>query len=298
MLIHRSIDQKNTTGNNRTVSERIWFIGTLNMLLLVVMVFFAEVSSIQADGLFDFQMKLATKGNAEAQFKVGEMYETGFGVKTNMKEAEIWINKAAKQGHETAGFKLLYWDMKKNGMKGSNRAKYTNMVTKAEAGEGQAMYYVGKMFADGVGVRKNYDKALDWLNKATFIGVLEAEREAVVVREKKQKALAQARRKQEKRKAAAVAAAAKRQDDARRKQAEKDAEVSRKNKAAATANAAAAAEKNAEVKRIKIEQASAEKEKKRQALLKRRAEQEKKRKAQFESDPCSGKSARFLSTCR
>lgn len=37
------------------------------------------------------------KGNAEAEFKVGEMYETGFGVEKDMKAAREWINKAAAQ---------------------------------------------------------------------------------------------------------------------------------------------------------------------------------------------------------
>lgn len=303
MLIHRPTDPQNTASSDETVSEKICFVGALNMLLLLVVMFFAEVSSLQADVLFDFQMKMAIKGNAEAQFKVGEMYETGFGVKTDMKEAASWINKAANQGHATASYKLLYWDIKKNGMKGGNKAKYNNMVKKAKAGDGHAMYYIGIMYAEGVGVKKNYDKALDWLNKATFIGVLEAEREAVVVREKKQKALAQARRKQEKRKAAA-AAESKRQDIARRKQAEKQAEENRKMKASAAANTAAAeeadaaADRQAEKNRQRSQQASSEKERKRQALLKQRAQQKKKRKEKFESDPCSGKSARFLSTCR
>ena len=309
MLMHSSTAQQNATGNHGIVSERLWFVGVLNMLLLLVMVFFAEVSSLQADGLFDFQMKLAKKGNAEAQFKVGDMYETGFGVKTNMKEAEVWTSKAAKQGHETAGFKLLYWDMKKNGMKGGNRAKYNALMKKAEAGNGQAMFYVGKMHAHGVGVKKNYDKALDWLNKATFIGIQEAEREAVAVREEKQRSLANARRVAEKRKAAAAAAAAtaaatKARKDSQNRQAAKAAQHKRnKNAAEATqaANAAAAAEadRRAQQDRLRAQQeAAAAKERKRQSLLKQRAERDKERKAEFESDPCSGKSARFLSTCK
>ncbi len=81
-------------------------------LMLITLILFLPVVT-QADGLFDFQMKLAKKGNAEAQFKVGEMYETGFGVKEDKTEAMNWINKAADQGHETAKFKLLYWDIEK-----------------------------------------------------------------------------------------------------------------------------------------------------------------------------------------
>jgi len=306
MLLHRSTGQQSTTSNTTIISERLWFVGVLNMLLLLVIMFFTEVSSVQADGLFDFQMKLAKKGNAEAQFKVGDMYETGFGVKTNMKEAMTWTKKAAKQGHETADFKLLYWDMKKNGMKGGNKAKYNALMKKAEAGNGQAMFYVGKMHARGVGGKKNYDKALDWLNKATFIGVLEAEREAVAVREKKQRSLASARRAAEKRKAAAAAAtAAKARQDAQKQQAAKAAQQNQKKDAELVENAAASAEvrrvaeRQAEQDRLTAQKAvAAEKERKRQALLKQRAEREKQRKTRFKSDPCSGKSARFLSTCR
>lgn len=276
--------------------------GLWNMILLLILVFFAEVSALKADGLFDFQMKLAEKGNAEAQFKVGEMYETGFGVKKSMKEAEIWILKAAAQGHETAGFKLLYWDMKKNGNKGDNKAKYRALLNKAESGEGQAMYYVGKMYANGVGTRRNYDKALDWLNKATFIGVLEAEREAVLVREEKQKALAKARRDDEKRKAKLEEK--KRKDAEAARLAEKD-KKKQQDMQAKLAEQAEEESRAADLRRREAEQqaaaaaaaATAAREKKRQELLKQR-KVEKEKKASFESDPCLGKSARFLSTCK
>lgn len=287
--------------------------GLLQMFVLLVVVFFAEITTVHADGLFDFQMKLAEKGNAEAQFKVGEMYETGFGVKQNQAEAELWIKKAAAQGHNTAGFKLLYWDMKKNGLKGANKDKYKELLKQAEAGEGQAMYYIGKMYAHGIGVDKNYDMALDWLNKATFIGVVEAEREAVAVREEKQRVLAEQRRVEEKRKAKEQARL---EEEKRKRAAEKNKEEERKRLAAENARKEqsmnAEAEREAEIARKKKAEelaaaqaarsaaasAAAEKERKRQALLKAREEEEKERKAKFEADPCSGKSARFLSTCR
>ena len=268
----------------------------------------------QADGLFDFQMKLAKKGNAEAEFKVGEMYETGFGVKKDMKEARSWINKAAAQGHETASFKLMYWDIEKNGLKGENKKKFADLRTKATDGNSQAMYYVGKMHAHGVGVKKNYDKALDWLNKATFVGVLEAEREAVLVREMKQNALAKNRKakaqRKEKDKAAQeeakkadeekrLKAEAAKKQDAQKRMAEKKALEDKKKKAAA----AATDQENEEVRKKQEAENKArqEAEQKKQALLKQKQAEEKRKKAKeskFESDPCKGKSARFLSTCR
>lgn len=259
-------------------------------LFSLLIVFLMCSSWAHADGLFDFQMKLAKKGNAEAEYKVGEMYETGFGVKKNMKEAQIWINKAAAQGHETARFKLMYWDIEKKGLKGDNKKKFADLKTKAGDGHLQAMYYLGKMYAYGVGVRKNYDKALDWLNKATFGGVLEAEREAVTVRELKQKALENQRLAKDKKakEDSSKAADAAKTKNSQQQQQQREAEKKR------------AANEEAKKKQLADKKARAELERRKQAYLKRQAELKKKaaEESKPESDPCSGRSARFLSTCR
>ena len=142
--------------------------------------------AVQADDLFDSQMKLAKQGDAEAQFKVGEMYEIGLGVKQNKREAVYWITRSANQKYETAGFKLLYWNVEKKGLKGENKAKVEELNEKAKQGNAQAQYYLGKMYAHGVGLKKNPDVAIDWLNKAALVGVLEAEIELASIQEEKQ----------------------------------------------------------------------------------------------------------------
>ena len=43
-------------------------------------------------------MREAETGNAEAQCRLGECYEEGYGVKTSLKEARYWYTKAAEQG--------------------------------------------------------------------------------------------------------------------------------------------------------------------------------------------------------
>ncbi len=262
-------------------------------------------------------MKLAKKGNAEAQFKVGEMYETGFGVKTDQAEAMSWITKAADQGHETAKFKLLYWDIKKNGVTDANKTEYEALKTKANEGNPQAQLYIGKMYARGVGVKRNSSKALGWLNKAAFVGVLEAEREATLVRENQQRWALEKQRRDEKKRAESRAKKDKerlaKQEQQRKLQAQKQAEAKARADAMTKKNAAAAsaaADKNLKANQQALEKAKKEKllaqqqaekkrlEAERQALIKKRAADEKARKTQFESDPCSGKSARFLSTCK
>lgn len=281
------------------------------MLMLITLLLLIPTLT-QADGLFDFQMKLAKKGNAEAEYKVGEMYETGFGVKEDKAEAMVWINKAASQGHETAGFKLLYWDIEKNGVTASNKAEFEALKTKSKEGNPQAQYYLGRMYSKGIGVKKDTNKALVLLNKAAFVGLLEAEREAVLVREDEQKQAIAKRQANEKKRAQVKAKKEKERlakiEQQKKQQAESKAranEIAKKNKASADArNKATAAEANkkaavkAKKQRLLAQQQAAKHQAEKKALIKKREEEQKTRKTEFESDPCSGKSARFLSTCR
>jgi len=287
--------------------------GCYMLMLLTLLLLMPGLA--QADGLFDFQMKLAKKGNAEAEYKVGEMYETGFGVKEDKAEAMKWITKSADQGHETAGFKLLYWDVEKNGITKGNKAAFEALKTKANDGNAQAEYYLGKMYSRGVGVKKDTGKALQWLNKAALVGVLEAERESVYAREDKQRQALAKRRTAEKKRAELKAKQekerqaklAQQKKDQAKKQAEakaKSQELAKKSKANAEARnkAAEAASKDAAEKakaqQLLAKQQAAKRNAERKALIKKRKAEEQKRKAEFESDPCSGKSARFLSTCK
>lgn len=143
--------------------------------------------AVHANDLFDYRMKLAKQGSSEAQFKVGEMYETGFGVEKDEKEAIYWTTRSANQKHETAQFKLVYFDLKKQGLNVRNNTEFEELNKKAKQGNAQAQYYLGKMYAHGVGIDKDSDVAIDWLNKAASVGVLEAELELTSVIEEKQR---------------------------------------------------------------------------------------------------------------
>jgi len=139
------IHQQNIFDSTGLLPKRNWKTALWHVALLVVVVFLTEISGAQADMVFDFQMKLAQKGNAEAQFKVGEMYETGRGVEKNMVEAKRWITRAAEQGHQAANYKLLYYDLQNNGVTARNKPKLTELQQEAKDGNGIAQYYVGLM---------------------------------------------------------------------------------------------------------------------------------------------------------
>ena len=260
---------------------------------------FADVSA----GVFRFQVKLAEQGNPEAQYKVGEMYEIGKGVKKDITEAQKWFEKSAKQGHKKATYKILYIDINKNGLNDFTKSQLGNIRSEAAAGNADAQYFLGKMYAAGVGVPKSLTNALTWLNKATFNGIPEAEHEAIALEEE----LARVRERETSRRAAALAAAKKKKiddekakkakkakdrelaakrNDQRRNEARRLAEKKRKQQAKA-ASIAAANDKKA-LERLRKQQAAAKKAK----------AAESKKDTSFESDPCKGKKARFLSICK
>jgi TPR repeat protein len=51
---------------------------------------------------FGFYLKAAEQGDADAQFRLGEMYRNGQGVEKDLKSASEWLRKAASQGNENA----------------------------------------------------------------------------------------------------------------------------------------------------------------------------------------------------
>ncbi len=314
MSTNKKIHQQRLFDSTGLLPKRNWKSALWHLALLVVVVFITEISAARADMVFDFQMKLAQKGNAEAQFKVGEMYESGRGVEKNMIEAKRWINKAAAQGNQAAGYKLLYYDLQQNGVTKDNQAKLGDLQDAARDGDGYAQYYVGLMHSRGVGLKKSSNSALDWLGKASLVGVTAAEAEIARVNEAKG---ARLRAKQEAENKLRAQQEATRQQEARRKAEERSKlEAQREQQKRQQQDAAgkykaeeekklakqreadrAAAEKEAKKLQL-IAQREAEAEQKRQAVMAQRKQKEAEKKTQFESDPCSGKSARFLSTCR
>jgi len=282
----------------------------------------AVVFSDVSGGVFRFQVKLAEQGNPEAQYKVGEMYELGKGVSKNNITAKTWFEKAAKQGHKKSTYKLLYLEIKANGLNDYTKTQLGMLRQESASGSPDAQYFLGKLYATGIGVPKNLENALTWLNKASFNGVTEAEHEAIAVEEE----LARIRLKEAAKRTAAIAAAKKRKaleeeqarEKARADQAKAEKQRAAKNKAKAEAakrksdknseNRKAAAERmrqEEERKAIAEEKAQQERERQAAAEKERKAESARKsttasskEKSSFESDPCKGKSARFLSTCR
>ena len=83
---------------------------------------------------FKLYGKLAEQGNADAQYRLGRMYDEGIGVSQDYKQAVLWFAKAAEQG------------------------------------DTKAQNCLGLMYTEGEGVLQDYIKAHMWQNIASASG--------------------------------------------------------------------------------------------------------------------------------
>lgn len=119
--------------------------------------------------------KAADLGNADAQDRIGYLYEHGLGVSQDFTEAMTWYRKAAEQGQATAQNNIgtLY-------EKGLGVSKdYTQAVIwfrkSADQGNAFAQTSIGWLYQNGWGVNRDYDQAMVWYRKAADQGNAAAE---------------------------------------------------------------------------------------------------------------------------
>lgn len=116
--------------------------------------------------VFLFQKQMAKRGNAESQYKLGLMYETGSGAKSSIASATRWYKKAALQHYKPASNRLTYLDIKKSGFTTAHEEWLKNLKTEARFNDGEALFLLGQMYAEGTGVNKNLTRSLKYLKKA------------------------------------------------------------------------------------------------------------------------------------
>ena len=112
----------------------------------------------------------AVKGDADAQFNLGQAYKLGRGVPADLPVAEGWYRKAAAQGHIQAednyGLALF-----QNG----KRTEALPWLEKSAArGEPRAQYVLGTMLFNGDGASKDWVRAYAMTLRASQAGLPQA----------------------------------------------------------------------------------------------------------------------------
>ena len=98
---------------------------------------------------------LAESGDADAQFNMGILHDTGQGVPQDYREAARWYAAASGQSHSTAQYNLglLYFEGK--GVE-RDQAKALDLYRRAARnGDADAFSSIGYMFLNGISVEKD-----------------------------------------------------------------------------------------------------------------------------------------------
>lgn len=114
----------------------------------------------------------AIKGDADAQFNMGQAYKMGRGVKTDLNIALDWYRKAAAQGHlqaaDSYGHLLHY--------QGKIPESLPYLQTSSDRGDPRAQYLLATELFNGVHIAKDWVRAYALMTRASSAGMAPASR--------------------------------------------------------------------------------------------------------------------------
>eukprot|EP00628_Pelagophyceae_sp_CCMP2097_P039101 CAMPEP_0184254206 /NCGR_PEP_ID=MMETSP0977-20130417/7234_1 /TAXON_ID=483370 /ORGANISM="non described non described, Strain CCMP2097" /LENGTH=291 /DNA_ID=CAMNT_0026559743 /DNA_START=949 /DNA_END=1824 /DNA_ORIENTATION=+ len=116
----------------------------------------------------------AAQGHARAQFLFGKFYQFGYGVEIDYKTAVLWLRRAAEQGHFHAQCNLgfLFYGGRGVAQSYDEAVKWYRLA--AAQGEASALYMLGCCFEGGRGVPEDLDEALRLYKRAAALGSVAA----------------------------------------------------------------------------------------------------------------------------
>lgn len=99
----------------------------------------------------------AEAGDANAQYRLGEIYEAGLGDRESDEALAIaWYGKAAERGHARAAFRLGRLLERQSGQADAAAAAYRQA---SRGGVPEATYNLARLHRDGVGMARNLQRA-------------------------------------------------------------------------------------------------------------------------------------------
>lgn len=152
----------------------------LSLILAHCNLLHAEIYDPSAS-VFRFQKKMAERGDIASQFKLGLMYETGSGVEQNLQNATIWYRKAAEHNYKPAINRITYLEIKQSGFSDKHKQWLKDLKNDANFNEGEALFLLGQMYAEGTGVNKSLTRSIKLLRKATAANIPGSESEIIRV---------------------------------------------------------------------------------------------------------------------
>lgn len=126
----------------------------------------------KSPGMAAYCMKIAAEnGHAQAMCEYAWMLATGYGVKQDLDQAEMWADRAVQAGcKETVELSFcvhgayIHADLRE--LAEDYETAFRFYYIDAVKGDAYAQYKVGKYYLEGKGVSEDKDKAIKWLETA------------------------------------------------------------------------------------------------------------------------------------
>ncbi|MFT5487366.1 MAG: hypothetical protein ACI9JL_003109 [Paracoccaceae bacterium] len=120
-------------------------------------------------------MPFAVRGDAQAQFALGEMLRAGNGTLRNREEAIVWTRRSAEQGHSAAQCNLGMSLFRGWGTPPDPQAAIDWWLRAAINKNAHAMFNLGSVLARGRHVKRDLVRAYWWMTDASAHGYAGAE---------------------------------------------------------------------------------------------------------------------------
>lgn len=125
----------------------------------------ADDAKYQSEERLRLYQPLAEKGNPDAQFELGVMFNSGFGAPQDIAKGLFWYRKAAEQRSAKAERNLGIAYYSGEGVeKDLARAAFW-FRRAAEDGDKYSQHNIGRMYAQGEGVEKDNTRARYWFEQ-------------------------------------------------------------------------------------------------------------------------------------
>ena len=111
-------------------------------------------------------MRLAEKGDAQAQMELADAYFNGKGgLKRSFQDAVVWLEKAAEAGDVNAQYQIAQCYMEGKGVAKSEEKGVEWLTKVAEGGNADAQRQLALCYRDGRGVAQSNEKYFFWIEK-------------------------------------------------------------------------------------------------------------------------------------
>lgn len=154
----------------RTRFFRLWEVLVLVLCISAASAKFASAATAQKKGIDAALLAKANAGDAEAQYKIGNMYNFGDGVRRDYAQALVWYRKGAEQGDPKSEFQFGGLYHLGHGVPQDDAQGFAWIMKAAEQGHTDAEFFISTCYGEGWGVAKDNTQEMAWLRKGAEQG--------------------------------------------------------------------------------------------------------------------------------